>query len=174
VKNLFITGNPGVGKTTIIKKLAHILPPNYINGFYTEEIRSGFKRTGFSISTFDGYEKTMSHVDFKSGYRVGKYFVKIESIDEIVIRLKNMQPEPKLYLIDEIGKMESFSPTFRNWVEDLIKCKTPIIASIAIRGNQWIESVKKIAGFQTMELTPKNRDGVAKELQNEISKSIIL
>lgn len=172
MRNLFISGNPGVGKTTLIKKLVDILPPNHFNGFYTEEIRSGFKRTGFSISTFDGYQKTMAHVDFTSDYRVGKYFVKIENIDEIVVRIQNEKSEPKLYLIDEIGKMESFSLKFRNWVEELVRGKIPIIATIAKGGNQWIESIKKFSGFQIMELTPKNRDSVAKELQNEISNSI--
>lgn len=37
-KHLLITGRPGVGKTTLIKRLIPALPP--AGGFYTEEIDS--------------------------------------------------------------------------------------------------------------------------------------
>jgi nucleoside-triphosphatase len=173
VKNLFITGNPGVGKTTLIKKIAKILPPNQFSGFYTEEIRAGSRRTGFLISTFDDYRKTMSHVDFNSNYQVGKYFVNIENIDEIVVRIQNAKSEPKLYLIDEIGKMESFSLKFRRWIEELMRGKTPILATIAKSGNEWIQSIKDFSGFQIIEITPENRNSIGEELQNEISINII-
>jgi nucleoside-triphosphatase len=38
-KNLLITGLPGVGKTTLIKKLSEKLKHLHPAGFYTEEIR---------------------------------------------------------------------------------------------------------------------------------------
>jgi nucleoside-triphosphatase len=38
-KNLLITGLPGVGKTTLIKKLSEELKHLHPAGFYTEEIR---------------------------------------------------------------------------------------------------------------------------------------
>ena len=38
-KNLLITGLPGVGKTTLVKKLSEALKSLYPVGFYTEEIR---------------------------------------------------------------------------------------------------------------------------------------
>ena len=38
-KNILITGLPGVGKTTLIKKLAEVLNDLNPIGFYTAEIR---------------------------------------------------------------------------------------------------------------------------------------
>ena len=38
-KNLLVTGLPGVGKTTLIKKLSDALESLHPVGFYTEEIR---------------------------------------------------------------------------------------------------------------------------------------
>ena len=46
IRNLLITGKPGVGKTTVIKKLAGELADLRPRGFYTEEIRKAGKRKG--------------------------------------------------------------------------------------------------------------------------------
>ena len=47
---VFLTGQPGVGKTTIIKEIAKTFPKK-CDGFYTEEIRIGNTRSGFQIIT---------------------------------------------------------------------------------------------------------------------------
>lgn len=57
LKHITLTGLPGVGKTTLIKKLYQQLNENNIetNGFYTEEIRNETgNRIGFDITTVDG------------------------------------------------------------------------------------------------------------------------
>ena len=45
-KNIFLTGAPSSGKTTVIKKVIDKLGTG-ANGFYTEEERIGEKRVGF-------------------------------------------------------------------------------------------------------------------------------
>jgi len=44
-----VTGQPGSGKTTVVKRLAAALQENGIpvRGFYTEEVLKGGARTGF-------------------------------------------------------------------------------------------------------------------------------
>ncbi|MFZ1060598.1 MAG: nucleoside-triphosphatase, partial [Candidatus Rokuibacteriota bacterium] len=44
---LLITGNPGSGKTTVIRRVAAALSGRRLGGFYTEEIRVGGERRGF-------------------------------------------------------------------------------------------------------------------------------
>ena len=51
-QKLTIEGKPGIGKTTVIRKL--ISRRENTGGFYTEEIREGGKRKGFKIITLDG------------------------------------------------------------------------------------------------------------------------
>lgn len=58
---LLITGAPGIGKTTLIRKVAEILSNLAIAGFYTEEIRDEGERQGFRLVTFKG-EKGLSHM----------------------------------------------------------------------------------------------------------------
>ena len=49
-KNIFLTGPPSSGKTTIIKKVIKKLGLP-ANGFYTEEERADGKRLGFLMRT---------------------------------------------------------------------------------------------------------------------------
>ncbi len=76
--NILITGIPGVGKTTLIKKLADALKNFHPAGFYTEEIREDGIRKGFALIGCDGRREVLSHTDIKSPYRVGKYKVDLK------------------------------------------------------------------------------------------------
>ena len=45
---LFITGDPGCGKTTLVRKVVERLGPSVpMSGFYTEEVRVEGQRRGF-------------------------------------------------------------------------------------------------------------------------------
>ncbi|HCG98499.1 MAG TPA: hypothetical protein DE036_01420, partial [Actinobacteria bacterium] len=52
IKNIFITGKPGTGKTTLIIDLIKELGLD-AGGFYTREVREAGKRVGFDIHTLD-------------------------------------------------------------------------------------------------------------------------
>ncbi|MBC7104477.1 MAG: ATP-binding protein, partial [Firmicutes bacterium] len=45
--NILLTGPPGCGKTTVLRRLVGLLPAGTVAGFLTEEIREGRARTGF-------------------------------------------------------------------------------------------------------------------------------
>ena len=59
-KNIFLTGPPSSGKTTIIKKVIKKLGLP-ANGFYTEEERAAGKRLGFLMKTLDGRTGYLAH-----------------------------------------------------------------------------------------------------------------
>jgi len=56
---LVILGRPGVGKTTLVKRVAEHFP-GLFRGFYTEEIREGRVRTGFWIVTLSGKRSVLA------------------------------------------------------------------------------------------------------------------
>ena len=53
-RSILLTGRPGIGKTTVIMRLAESLQQLQVKGFYTEEIRESGRRKGFMAATFSG------------------------------------------------------------------------------------------------------------------------
>lgn len=61
-RHIFVTGQPGVGKSTLIHRVLEQLqlPAGTATGFYTEEVRSGGERQGFDVVTLDGQRAPLS------------------------------------------------------------------------------------------------------------------
>jgi nucleoside-triphosphatase len=154
---LLLTGNPGVGKTTVVRTVAACLPDWHIRGFYTEEIREGGQRQGFRLVTFGGHRVTLAHVDFHTPYRVSKYYVDISTFEALVDSALSLNRHADVYLIDEIGKMECFSPKFVAAVQTILDASKPVIATVAKKGGGFISDVKKRADVERWDVTYENR-----------------
>jgi nucleoside-triphosphatase THEP1 len=81
---ILITGVPGVGKTTLVRKVVEKLDVP-LRGFYTEEIREQGKRVGFKLRTIEGKEGVLAHIHSTSRFRVGKYGVEVRAFEEIAV-----------------------------------------------------------------------------------------
>ncbi|MCK4690591.1 MAG: AAA family ATPase, partial [Desulfuromonadales bacterium] len=53
-RHILLTGPPGCGKTTLLKRLADELRMLHPLGFYTEEIRQQGRRQGFRLVGLNG------------------------------------------------------------------------------------------------------------------------
>ncbi len=89
MKNIFITGLLGCGKTTLIMEILKELKLD-AGGFYTSEIREGGIRKGFKMTTLDVREGTLAYVNIKSPYKISKYKVNLKDIEEIKAARKRM------------------------------------------------------------------------------------
>jgi nucleoside-triphosphatase len=157
---LLITGQAGVGKTTVIRAVASGLAGARLGGFFTQEMRSRGVRSGFELVTFDGQRAVMAHVDRRGGPRVGKYGVDA-SVLEITARTSlAVSPDIDVYLVDEIGKMECLSPAFVAAMRALLDTGRPVVATIGERGGDFIAEVKRRQDVALWQLTRDNRDAV--------------
>ncbi|KAI4458097.1 cancer-related nucleoside-triphosphatase [Holotrichia oblita] len=101
LKHITLTGLPGVGKTTLIKKLHRQLTENNIetNGFYTEEIRNETgNRVGFDVITLDGKHGTLARTlnetpPQQTKYKVGQYVVFPTEFENLVLPLFEVYTE---------------------------------------------------------------------------------
>ncbi|MCK4585127.1 AAA family ATPase, partial [candidate division WOR-3 bacterium] len=130
--HLLITGRPGVGKTTLLKEIIRVLLKKKLrlDGFYTEEIRKNQKRVGFRIMNIQGQEEgILSHSGLTSRYRIGKYRVDVDKMDEIVEKIRRSIKSEKIdvVIIDEIGPMELYSENFKGFIINMLKRNAPVV-----------------------------------------------
>ncbi len=161
---LLLTGIPGIGKTTLIQRVAAELSRYRVSGFYTEEIREGGQRKGFRLVTFNGEQGIMAHVNYDQRYRVGKYGVDVSVIDHFAATALTISNDIDVYLIDEIGKMECFSSEFVSRIKVLLNSDKPVIATVGKKGAGLIEEARHWPGSELWELTQANRDTLVTEV----------
>jgi nucleoside-triphosphatase len=166
---IVIQSKPRTGETTLITEIINHLNINWV-GFYTREIRKGKERTGFKIVDMNGEEKIFAHIDIKSTYRVGKYGVNIEVLEEVVDKIKKIQ-NPKIYIIDEIGKMELYSQKFKNFVTEVFNSSTPVVVTMKFQPDKFCNKLLTHPSCLIFNLEKGNYDQVKEEIITLISKS---
>ena len=155
--NVLFTGSPGCGKSTLIEKIvSKSRRPR--TGFFTKEIREKGQRVGFSIETLGGKQGVLAHIDMDSQFKVGKYGVNINDIDRIAVPSMIPDHEDQMVIIDEIGKMECYSTLFKETLVQVLESKNPVLGSIALKGERFIETIKKRKDVHLIRVTEKNRD----------------
>jgi len=168
-KNLLITGLPGVGKTTLIKKLSEALKSYHPVGFYTEEIREEGVRRGFELISLEGKRKLLSHKEISSHYKVGQYKVDLKGFEDFLGSMAFFKPSTRLIIIDEIGKMECLSLQFQKILKEILDSEKRVIATISLQGSGLIAEVKERRDVRICEITRKNRDSLFSEILTEVA-----
>lgn len=169
---ILVTGVPGIGKTTLIKRVAERVRDLRPVGFYTQDMRERGVRVGFEIAPLDGSSRwTLAHVDIQSPYRVGKYGVDIGELDRFLAGL-DLSGEPvRPVIIDEIGKMECFSERFRGVVRELLGSSRPVLGTVARRGGGLIAEVKNYPEIRLLEVTGGNRERLVDEIAESLRRA---
>ena len=159
-----LTGKPGMGKTSLIKQVVAGFQLK-AGGFYTEEIRKSGIRLGFKLVTLDGHEAILAHADFNKRFRVGKYGVDVESLNRVgVSALREASEQCDLIVVDEIGKMELFSPGFREAILEIIDSGKRVLGTIMLGPNPWADAIKLKPQVKVIEVTRANHHRVFEEL----------
>jgi nucleoside-triphosphatase len=159
-RHLLLTGVPGVGKTTVVRRVIDGLHDRPIRGFLTDEIRRKGHRVGLRITTIDGVSETLASVDRPSRHRVGRYGVDVAAVDRIVASTLHPTNPDDLVVIDEIGKMECLSEAFVTAVRRLLESPQSLLATVALHGGGLIAEVKRHPDVELWQITPANRDDI--------------
>jgi nucleoside-triphosphatase len=158
VKNLFITGRPGIGKTTVLlKAIEHI--PIRVHGFTTCEVRQGRSRVGFRIEDTEGAAALMAHVDFTGPVRVGKYGVDVSAVERIGAQaLRTALAERTPAVIDEVGKMELACPAFFSTLMEVLDADIPVLGTMHSRTDSVTTGIRARPDTLVTTVTAANRD----------------
>ncbi|TET07059.1 MAG: NTPase [Candidatus Atribacteria bacterium] len=169
MKNILICGPPGVGKTTLVKKILKNINLR-AGGFYTEEIKENNRRVGFKIISLDNQEGILAHISIKGAKRVGRYGVNIDDLEGIGVKSLDRAPRNEdLVIIDEIGKMETFSDKFKEKVLACLNSEKFVLATIGIGGDKYISRIKERDDVTVFKMNRENRD----ELRDKVLSLIL-
>lgn len=159
---LLLTGNPGVGKTTVLLKTVEALRAkgHSVGGMISREVRSCGERVGFEILDLSSNRHGwLAHVNQPSGPRVGKYTVNLNDLESIGVTaiLKTVE-DYETVCIDEIGPMELFSEKFKNAVRRAVGSKKLVVSVVHWKArDKLIDEVKAREDAEIIVVTMENR-----------------
>lgn len=161
---VLLTGRPGCGKTTAVRKIIEQLRVE-AGGFYTEEVRQAGVRVGFRLLTLSGDERILARVGGGPGPRVGRYTVDVKAVDELgVMSIERAIDARKLVVIDEIGPMELLSARFRESVVRALESESPVLGTIMWKPSAFTNRLKDRRGVTLVEVTPSSREAVVRQV----------
>ena len=166
-QKVLLTGRPGCGKTTLIKRVVKHLGQS-AGGFYTEELRDHGVRAGFRIVTLDREEAVLAHVGLKTAERVSKYGLDLSALERVGVRaIRDALHACQLVVIDEIGPMEIRSAAFRGAVTEALDSDMPLLATIFARPLPFSDAIKARPDVSLIEVNPDNRERLVSELSGQ-------
>lgn len=175
--NIFVTGPPGVGKTTIVQRAVELLRRRGFKagGLYSPEIRTGGERLGFEIVDLaTGERGTLAHTHLSQGPIVGRYRVNLEDLSRVAVRaIDNATRSSDFIVIDEVGPMELKSEHFQTAVLSVLDGSKPVLGIIHQRAeHQVIDAIRRRRDTQILEVSVQNRESLPEEIAKRIGDHI--
>lgn len=174
-RHIFLTGPPGIGKTTVILGVIDYLRARGIRvgGMISREIRESSVRVGFKIVNLgSGAEGILAHVNQKTGPQIGRYRVCLRDLEEVgASAILDACEGSDLIIIDEVGPMELCSNAFKEAVLRALESGKIILGTIHYRvRSSFTDMVRERDDVEVIEVTYENRNGLSRAIANEILK----
>jgi nucleoside-triphosphatase len=169
---LLLEGRPGIGKTTVARRLLALLRDagTPIGGFVTDEIRRGGHREGFAVHTVAGQRGVLAHVELPGPPRVGRYGVDLPAFERVALPVM-AAPQPVgvvVVVVDELGRMELASAAFRDAMSDLLDREVAVVATVHVHRHPFTDALKRRPDLRVVRVTERSRDALPERLAAEL------
>jgi nucleoside-triphosphatase len=170
IPRVLLTGPPGSGKTTAVRRVVDLLSGLRMAGFYTEEIRGRSGRTGFRVVTLDGRTAPLATLQDRGGPRVGRYSVHLDEFEAVALSQLDSSQGVDLIVVDEIGKMECHSPAFVALARRVLTAPMPFLGTVALSGSGFVAEAKSVSGVTVIAISRENRDRLPAEIADRFRR----
>jgi nucleoside-triphosphatase len=121
------------------------------------------------MKTLEGKKGYLAHQDITSDFHIRRYGVSIESIEALAV--PSIAPvNGHIIILDEIGKMECFSETFKKAAIRALDSSNVVVGTITFGGDDFILGIKKRDDIEIHEVTPDNRDALPGTIIKKITE----
>lgn len=160
-----VTGEPGVGKTTLIRQVVSTMHLRAA-GFYTEDIQMSGNREGFRIVTLDGDMALLASTGHPGEVRVSKYGVDVAELERVgVPAVQRAVERGHVAVVDEVGKMQLYSRVFRKTIFEVIRGRHLLLGTIMLGRNPYADRIKSERNVELLHLTEGNRQELLQYLR---------
>lgn len=159
---IFITGERGIGKSTVANKIAELLnKPRF--GFVTVRVHDGFD----IMDLENGDTEPIARRN-----KSGEFDIFLDGFEELGLRAldKALANENCIAFMDELGRFEQGAINFKKKVVEIILSSKPVIAVVKYESNPFLYMVSKIASAHLFKVTEKNRDNLAYEILDFVGR----
>jgi len=170
---IFLTGRPGMGKTTVFLRTVDDLRTQgvEVGGMSTAEIRTEGVRIGFKVTDLSSGESgVLAHVGLSTGPRVGKYRVNLNDLEEIGVKaIMNALNMMEVVAIDEVAPMELCSGSFVKALKKAMESAKPLLGTLHFRaGGRAVSMIRNNPSSEIIEVTRENREGLHRVVSTKI------
>jgi nucleoside-triphosphatase len=172
-QRVFLTGEPGCGKTTAVRSTTKLLVLRglRVGGMISGEIRERGVRLGFNLEDLLTHETgTLAHVEQAEGPRVGKYRVNLQDIERIGVgAIMRAIHEAEVVVVDELGPMELNSTRFIEAVDAALASSKNFLGTIHKHASHpLVAAVRSNPAYAILDVTPENRGRLPTEIGQRI------
>ena len=156
-----IVGSPGVGKSTLIRRiLAELNRPVF--GFVTRKEKDEWDPDlGNPIYIYPAEETPVRTEENLVGHcKDRRPVVYKEAFDRFAPRLQEPVPRGAVILMDEIGFMEASSEAFCAAIMKLLEGDIPILAAVKDKDTPFLRAVRSHPKARLFHISPENRDSL--------------
>ncbi|SJZ78400.1 nucleoside-triphosphatase [Garciella nitratireducens] len=174
MKHVFLSGNIGIGKSTIIQKLIRNLNLNQekIGGFYTKAYIKGNELKGFYLEPIHIHYNIPNIQDRLIGYKLdgGDKWISVkDTFENLGVRVLKecMKGSFDLIILDELGFFENDCLLFQKKIHEVLSSGKRVIGVIKPFSTPFIDSIRIREDVMEVEVTKDNRQGLIKYLTNQ-------
>jgi nucleoside-triphosphatase len=165
---MLLEGRPGIGKTTVARRLLQLLQEAGVpvGGFTTGELRTGGRREGFVVEAVSGAREVLAHVDLPGPPRVSRYGVDLAAFERVALPALREPGPGGVVVVDELGKMELASAAFRTAVVELLGRDVAVVATVHQARDRFTDALKRRPDIRVVGVTEATRDALPEQLMS--------
>ena len=174
MSNLFLTGEVGAGKSTVIRKTLALLPPIECGGFRTVSVPAA---QGAALEVYlekagENTPRELSHL-VGTRYEFGRFTAYPKAFDSVGASILSSPPKgAALIIMDELGVMENGAAVFCKAVMEALDGKLPILGVIKPKNTEFLDAVRSHERSEIFMVSDSNREELPEILAEKLRRML--